>query len=396
MDPLIAVREIQATESRESGERRLGRWLDRLVAVGFVVVLAVPSLLLVAGVRPVSIENRDPAVFPRISLRGLTDPAFYAGIDRFLVDNLPLRNEAVEAHAAVDNRVLGGTSNPDVVVGVGDWLFNRGEMQPRCDFTAGQVLDKVDRAAAQLKATGRAFRYIVAPDKHTVYPDKLPPDSPFGTPCSDQSRATLRAGLVARPGYAVDAWTPVLAARAADPTKPLYYVLDDHWTPLGATLAIKALVQSLAPGVWNDREVTIDGTQQHTGDMSTLMGLPRDETIPKVVMRPGLNVDRRIVDTGIHIQQSRDIPWFTVNGNRPVVPGRTLIVYDSFFGTVINQASPWFEESVWVHEGDLFNHPELADVLPAFDTVVFERVERSAYFTDPASDLATIIAKPKR
>jgi hypothetical protein len=124
------------------------------------------------------------------------------------------------------------------------------------------------------------------------------------------------------------------------------------------------------------------------------MGLPRDETIPRVVMRPGLKVDRRILDTGIHVQQSRDIPWFTVTGSRPVVPGRTLIVYDSFFGTVMTEASPWFRESVWVHEGDLLNHPELADVLPAFDTVVFQRVERSAYFTDPASDLATIIAKP--
>ena len=81
-------------------------------------------------------------------------------------------------------------------------------------------------------------------------------------------------------------------------------------------------------------------------------------------------IDRRIVDTGIHIRQSRDIPWFTVMGSRPVVPGRTLIVYDSFFGTVMNQASPWFEESVWVHEGDLFNHPELADVLPGFSFCV--------------------------
>jgi hypothetical protein len=378
-------------------DRAVRAWLDRLVAVAFVVALAVPGTLLVAGVRPVSIENRQQAAFPRITLRGFADPKFFAAIDRFLVDILPLRNEAVAAHAQVDQQVLGGTTDPQVVRGRNGWLFLRGEMEPQCDFTAAEVLRQVDVAAAGFAATGRAFRYVVAPDKHGVYAEMLTRDPAAATPCSDIQRATLQSGLLARPSSTVELWTPTVRAHLADPTAPLYYVQDEHWTPLGAVAGIKALVQSLAPGVWRDGDVTIDGTEQHTADLSRLVGLPRDETIPKVVMRPGVKVERRLLDTGVHVQHARDIPWFTVRGTSRVVPGRTLFVYDSFYGTVSSRIAPFFAESVWVHEGDLYNHPELARALPKFDTIVFERVERSAYFTNVSSVLASVIAaNPKK
>jgi len=384
-----------ATTSERAPARRwrsIGPWLDRVVAVGFVVALAIPGALLAAGIRPESIENRAPAEFPRLTLRKFADPAFYAAIDRFLVDNLPLRNEAVEAHAEVQQQVLGGTIDPEVVHGTGDWLFLRSEMEPECDFTAAQLLDQVDRVAAGLKATGRAFRYVVAPDKHSIYTERVVADPNVPPPCSAAERPALITGMRARPSSTVDVWTPTLRAHADDPTAPLYYVQDAHWTPTGVVPGIKALVQSLAPGVWRDADVTVAGTQRHTGDISRLIGLPRDELTPNVVMRPGVKVDRRLLDTGVHVQHARDIPWFTARGTSRVVPGRTLFVYDSFYGTMISRIAPFFEESVWVHEGDLFNHPELAATLPRFDTVVFQRVERSAYFTDVASVLASVIA----
>ncbi|HEY0444524.1 MAG TPA: hypothetical protein VGC90_09900 [Candidatus Limnocylindrales bacterium] len=377
--------------------RAIRVWLDRLVAVAFVAALAIPGTLLAAGVRPVSIENREQAAFPAVSLGRLADPAFFSAIDQFLVDNLPLRNEAVAAHAQVGEQVLGDTTDPQVVRGRDGWLFLRGEMEPKCDFTAAQVLRQVDTAAAGLAATGRDFRYVVAPDKHGVYSEQLVPDPTAATPCSDVQRPALQAGLLARPGSTVELWTPTVAAHHDNPAAPLYYVQDEHWTPLGAVAGIKALVQSLAPRVWRDSDVTIDGTEQHASDLSRLIGLPRDETIPKIVMRPDVHVDRRLLDTGVHVEHARDIPWFTVRGTSRVVPGRTLFVYDSFYGTVMTRIAPFFAESVWVHEGDLYNHPELAAALPKFDTIVFQRVERSAYFTDVSSVLASVIAaNPKK
>jgi len=390
----IAEPEPFAPEPLPEPRRRrfVAGWLDRVVSVAFVVVLAAPALLLAAGVRPVNIENREPAPLPGLRLRALADPRFYAAIDRFLADNLPLKTVATEAHAELDHQVLGGTTNPDVVRGKGDWLFLRGEMQPPCDFTAVQVLAGVDRAAAGLSGSGRQFRYVIAPDKHTIYPEQVAAGSPFGTPCSDLQRPTMRAGMAARPRSTVDLWTPTLAARAAQPAVPHYYVQDSHWSLIGAVPAIKALVESLAPGTWSDGEVRVEGTQLHTSDLSKLIGLPRVEIVPRVIMRPGLRVDKQVVKTEARIKHSREIAWFTVRGKGPVVPGRTLFVYDSFYATVMPWIAPWFQESVWVHEGDLHGAPDIASALPAFDTVVFERVERSAYFTDVYAVLRSVIA----
>ena len=36
-----------------------------------------------------------------------------------------------------------------------------------------------------------------------------------------------------------------------------------------------------------------------------------------------------------------------------VVPGTTLVVYDSFFNINRQRITPWFERTVWVHAGDL-------------------------------------------
>jgi hypothetical protein len=373
--------------------RRPGSWLDLLVSVAFVIGLWVPAIALTAGFRPAvaAIENRDPARVPRVGVDNVADGSFFAALDRFVTDNLPLRTQAVAVQAAIDYRLLGGTTNPDVMRGTDDWLFLTGELRPRCDFDVETLLARVDEAAAGFERAGKPFRYVVVPDKHAIYPEHVLPGSAAGS-CTDAGRERLKAGLLARPGVAIELWTALEAEKARDPAMPLYYVQDAHWTALGAAVGIRALVESLAPGTWDDAEVVVGGEQRHSSDLAKLIGLPRIEVVPRVEMRPGVRVDEQLIDPGVDISNSRDIPWFTVRTDRPVVPGRTLFVYDSFFATQIDEIVPWFAESVWVHEGDLFNLPELAGVLPEFDNIVFQRIERSALFTDPASDLRTIIA----
>jgi len=372
--------------------RSPGSWLDLLVSVGFVLGLVVPGIALLAGFRPAIIENRDPAALPTVGVDGVADGSFFAALDRFVTDSFPLRTQAVAIQAAIDYRVLGGTTNPDVMRGTGDWLFLTGELRPRCDFDVDTLLASVDEAATALERAGKPFRYVVVPDKHSIYPEQVLPGSAAAS-CTDAQRARLQAGLQARPGIAIELWTELLAAKQRDPSVPLYYVQDAHWTALGATVGIRALVESLAPGTWDDAEVVVGGDQRHSSDLAKLIGLPRVEVVPRVQMRPEVTPNKRLIDPGVDITNSRDIPWFTVATDRPLVPGRTLFVYDSFFATQMTLIVPWFEESVWVHEGDLFNQPEIGLVLPEFDNVVFQRIERSALFTDPASDLREVLGR---
>src|SRR5688500_2354299 len=85
--------------------RRLGSWVDRLVAVGFVVALLIPGIALAIGIRPPDIENRQLAVMPAVEPEALGEPSFYAAIDRAVSDWFPFKANAVRWLARLDYRL---------------------------------------------------------------------------------------------------------------------------------------------------------------------------------------------------------------------------------------------------------------------------------------------------
>jgi hypothetical protein len=372
--------------------RRPPDLLDRIVSVGFVVALLVPGVGLAAGIRPVDLEGRPRATLPPLDTRSLGEPSTYAAIDRWLADRFPGRNEAVGAHAAIDYGVLGGSTTPNVIVGRDGWLFTRTELEPVCDFTAEKVLGALDRTAAALEARGMELRLIVPPDKHAIYPEQVVPGSGLGEACSDERRSAMEAGMAARTEHAIELWTRIAACRAADPATPLYFKQDTHWTPLGAMIATKALVESLAPGVWDDAQMPVEGFASYDTDLSRLIGLPRKERVPKLVVRPGVGLERTTVPTRVKLKSARDIGHYVVDRTAKAVEGRTLIIYDSYFRTNERRIAPWFRDSVWVHADDLKRSPELVADLPSFDRVIVERAERSVYDIDLDALLAPVIA----
>lgn len=364
--------------------------LDRVVAIGFVAALVVPAVAFLAGARPPELENATPATLPPLSVRALGETSTYAAIDRYIADNVPGREHAVRAYAELDNGVLGGSSSTQVVPGVGDWLFFSGELRPRCLTDAAGLLAQVDSVAAQADAAGLDFRFVIAPDKHAIHPERLQPSSPIPPACTDAARDALRAGMATRPGSTVDLWAPVLAARdaAAD---PLYFTQDSHWTPTGALAGIEALVESVAPGVWDPAEISIDGTSTYPMELARLMGIPRDAVVPAYVVRPTMEVSRTEVPTDVDLTGAPDIADYTVAGDGPLVPGTTLMVYDSFFNISRPRIVPWFERTIWVHISDLRAEPGLVADLPPIDRVIVERVERHAYELDLVKTLAPVL-----
>jgi SGNH hydrolase-like domain, acetyltransferase AlgX len=372
--------------------RRQPDLFDRIVSVGFVVALIVPGVALAAGVRPVDIEGRLRASLPPLDASSLGESSTYAAIDRWLADRFPGRNEAVGAHAAIDYGVLGGSTTPNVIVGRDGWLFTRTELEPVCRFTADDVLAALDRSAVGLAQRGMDLRLIVPPDKHAIYPEHVVRGSGLGEACSDDRRSAMQVGMATRPGLTIELWTTIAARRAADPDMPLYFKQDTHWTPLGAEIATKALVESLAPGVWDDAQMPIDGFANYETDLSRLIGLPAKERVPRLVVRPGVEMKRTVVSTEVDLKSARDIGHYVVDRAATAVEGRTLIIYDSFFRTNERRIAPWFRDSVWVHANDLERSPELVADLPTFDRVVVERAERSVYDVDLDTLLAPVIA----
>jgi hypothetical protein len=364
------------------------RW-DHVLGLVFVLVVTVPGLALLAGVRPPQLENAAAAPWPSLDVPALGEPRTYSAVDSAIIDRLPGRDVAVGAYAGLDYRLLGGSIDRQVVVGRGSWLWYRGELEPTCSRSAADLLGDVDTIGAAGAAAGVDVHVTIAPDKHAIHPTWLP-EQPTFAPCTDGRRAELRAGFAARPSTTTDLWSVVLAARDGA-SEPIYFDQDSHWRPEGALPAIGAVVDAVVPGLWSAKAYTASRTDDFPMELARLNGLPRSASIPHYRVRPDERVERRVIDPGVHLAHAADVTDYRVSGPLDTVPGTTLIVYDSFFNIERPLLIPWFERSIWVQSQDLRDHPELAARLPRIDHIVMERVERDAYGMDIAALLQPVL-----
>lgn len=377
-----------------SGEGGVGRsrW-SGLVAVAFVLALAVPGIAEVAGLRPLDVRPEPTASLPALSWTSLLEPETMAAVDAALARNLPGRDHAIRAYAVLRYRLLHGSTSPLVVVGRGSWLFFRDEIKPYCPLTAEEVLAQIDRAAVASGEAGLTFRFTVAPDKAAIYPDQVATTPSTPERCTDRLRAALRSGMAVRTGSTVDLWAPILAHAQAAP-QPIYFDEDTHWTPTGALDAARSLVESLDPLAWSDDEVTVDGRVDYSMDLARVIGDPRTVAIPRYVIRPSMTVTRGTIPTTVHLRREPDLEVYTSEGPGTVISGTTLVIGDSFFdrGHARPLIVPWFERTIWVHIGDLFANPELAADFGPIDTIIVERAERYAYAIDLDAVIAAVLA----
>ena len=108
-------------------------------------------------------------------------------------------------------------------------------------------------------------------------------------------------------------------------------------------------------------------------DLARQLGLTRTEETPQYRMRTGVDVDRQRLDVPFKLENAQAVYRITTSGNGPFIKGRTVVVYDSFFGRVMAQVAPFFEETIWLHMNAFKDHPALASAIGPVDRVVFER-----------------------
>jgi hypothetical protein len=360
-----------------------GRLMDRLVAIAFVFVLLLPASAMAAGLLPPSIENRPIRPFPELRPESMLETSWYVAVDQALTDRLVLRPAAVRLRANL-SYLLGGTGTTRVVRGDGDWLFYGLDFHATCKVSASEYLASLDALVGQFRAHGQQLRVMIAPDKSSIYPDRFRgARAPSG--CTARNRAPVRAGLADRPDVTVDAWELLDEARAAAPTgPPLYFEQDTHWTPDGAAVAIAPLIGTLDTNLWDPARVTFGDRFDADMDLARIIGLDATEPSHRILPRPAMTVSR--VDPAA-TDPTDPTAVFELRSTGPdrVVPGRTLVIYDSFFYDPQrpyvgpDMVAPFFAESVWIRIDVLLAHPELGAQFGPYDTVIFERVERAAY-----------------
>ena len=199
-------------------------------------------------------------------------------------------------------RTLGGNREAEAVAPFGSRIqFQHVPLKGRDGFLFHRDHDALDQLTANLvlrqrqidvwidalkvrhawcDANGAAMRFLIIPEKHVVYREKIPR---FLHP--SPRRPAMQLLAAAAPDLAAKMLYPIDALRAASAIKDTYFKTDTHWTAYGAFVAYKALMESFPPErvletvpesdlVWKDRPFV--------GDLGVRFSRERGETMSAV------------------------------------------------------------------------------------------------------------------
>lgn len=218
---------------------RLRPWAERALVALVVAALAIPGLATAVGVGG-GPQRDEPA-----EAAGTGLAAAAARLDR----QFAFRATLVRWQSWLRVSLFGVSPLPTVWRGREGWWYyaEDGVVEDATNatpFTAAELEEwraTLQRTHDWLAAQGIAYVFVIAPDKHVVYPEYLPP------------------GLHRRPGPSrIDQLVAHLRARSTVPVVDLqgvlaearrreriYHRTDSHWNDAGAAVAYRAIVDAL-------------------------------------------------------------------------------------------------------------------------------------------------------
>jgi hypothetical protein len=340
----------------------------------FLAMLFAPLVAGAFGYQPKAIENREVANFPPLR-NMLSDAEFLDHLQRAANDRLPLRAEMVNAGAWVDMTLFKVSYNPLVKIGNHDWLFSTAEIYDGCKDPIGSKVAGIRQFGDMLASHGIRFVSTVAPNKASIFPEKLGSLDRSAIHCSIQRRKkTQKLMNEQASAYFVDLWADLLSAKSTAP-RPIYLTLDTHWSATGAALAAKAVVDHLRPGLWDDAALVVSPPEMVPGNLSRMNGLTFAEPMQFVTTaRPGVVV----VDVSQpSINGEQDIRRFKATSSGPyLIPGRTIIMHDSFFERTEKLLPAYFEDITFIAD-HVHEEPEAIDLIANSNTFIMALVERT-------------------
>jgi alginate O-acetyltransferase complex protein AlgJ len=369
---------LQQTAQLEVKHSGLNDWL--LIAL-FCLMLLTPIVVQVIGFSTDgTTENRILAPFPKID--SVREIKFLPKMsESYVNDRFGLRKQLVHLNSLVRYR-LGLSSTRDVVVGRDGWLFYTAdrlmEEHTGADvFTPAELESWVGQMEADrdwLAKRGIAFYILIAPDKNTVYPEKLL-DYPRGAVTRiDQLAARLRQSDL----EFIDPRNELFRVKAAG--EMVYTPGDTHWNERGAFVAYQMLMDRVRKKYPSIVPLTLDDFKISYGapagtDLAAILTLERDTS---------QNVERMSPKWKSH-QVAPQTTTFrpgwgwrvTENKNDLKDRPRLLVFGDSFVDYVLGPTMLYetFRDPVWTHNnGGTFNFGLVKETKP--DIVLVQFAER--------------------
>jgi alginate O-acetyltransferase complex protein AlgJ len=260
-------------------------WVNALVFLLFLAALALPTIDTIFGISSPNVltEKRLLNRMPVIDGSLESARSFPARFEKYYNDNFGFRQELVYLNNLLLVELLDTSPSDQVVLGKEHWLFYSGENAieqfPALKMLSPEELDLrlrlLNAKGDWLAARGIAYIFVVAPEKHTIYPELLPPLYRIKqASVTDQILNYLR--LYAK--YPViDLRTPLWKVKAP---LPLYYRSDTHWNSYGAYVGYAEIMKTLVKIFPNlqpvpMRDFYIKEHKSGGGDLAAMLALPK-------------------------------------------------------------------------------------------------------------------------
>lgn len=292
----------------------------------------------------------------------------------------PIRRGLVRLYMGLKVRVLGADSIATLVVGRERWLFVGREsetvderryflgLRPFAEDELDRWCRVLEERRRWLAERGIAYRLVVAPNKSSVYPERMPPGYPQGRRTRlDQLGERLAA---VAPGFPLVDLRPAL--RAGKGQGPVYWPTDSHWNDLGCTLAYREIARSLAEVFPSLRALPAEDFEFVPGprsrDLEELLLIPWEPPGPFQRMKP-----RRPLPE-VSAMAEEDGAWALLRCR--AAPRRSaVVIHDSFGETLKPLLALHFRRSLWtLDRGHVFPVAAIARLRP--QVVIEEIVER--------------------
>lgn len=356
-----------------------------ILNITFLSIIFLPLLVLVTT--PLndefsSQEKRKKAEFSLSSEPG----AMRSSFEEFFNDNFGFRDNLIRLHGLISWHIFRQANTGRVIIGKNGWLFLGGGatvsyIRHQQQFTESELENWKNILVAKrdwLRKRGIKYLFLVAPNKHSIFPENLPNHVTYmnSESCFDQLVQYLKANsdLVI-----VDLREDLLASKGVYRN---YHKTDHHWNDNGAFVAYEKSMQQLFPDnsngkiksrdYFDEQEIIIDGQ-----DLALMMGLQDEISEKDLILDPRQRCARPREVALESAKWPAYVPGHEAYGRFCEEESLRLVLFQDSFGRAL---APFFSESfrtstyIW----DYPDYEVLKLAVEQFqpDVVVEQRVER--------------------
>ncbi len=338
---------------------------SRCVVVWFVALLVLPLATRVVGNNARDVEGVGPTPFPGLKPAALLDAAYYQALGSYFDQHLPVRDEAIELNARIAMDVFRDSPTREVSIGNDGWLFQRREIVEAC--ADRQPMSRYVDVVDQLVGLPRPVTVVVPPPKLVIERGEFR-DGSVDSSCLEAASAQLRSEL-ARPVRArvVDAFAVLEQSVRTD--GHAFLRTDSHLTDPARVQLVRAVIETMKPGLWDDAAVVDSGLHERATDLRRMAGIGGTENAStRLVRRTGAALSPSLVPG-----DDPDPATVYRTTGVAVVPGRTLVIHDSQFAQAAGELVPWFAETQFLN-WDIVADAQFADAVNQADQIIVETV----------------------